>query len=63
MQVMGFNYSTCGYKSVNAMWDDFKTGEYAQVKGAAQFIKNTPKLHKALKAQNWSMVAYYYKQE
>jgi hypothetical protein len=60
MQVMGFNYSSMGYKSVNAMWDDFKTGEYAQVKGAAMFIKNNSKLYNALEAKDWPKVAYYY---
>jgi len=60
MQVMGFNYSACGYTSVNAMWDDFKTGEYAQVNGAASFIKSNPRLHKALKSKDWAKVAYYY---
>jgi hypothetical protein len=60
MQVMGFNYSSCGYTSVNAMWDDFKTGEYAQVNGAAQFIKSNKKLHIALKLKEWAKVAYYY---
>lgn len=60
MQVMGFNHDKCGFKTVNAMWDAFKTGEYAQVKGAATFIKNTPKLHAALKAKDWPKVAYYY---
>jgi hypothetical protein len=60
MQVMGFNYFTMGYKSVNDMWDDFKTGEYAQLKGAAAFIKNNPKLYSALKSKDWAKVAYYY---
>ncbi len=60
MQVMGFNYAKCGYSSVNEMWDDFKKGEYQQVKGAAIFIKNSPKLHEALKDKDWECVAYYY---
>lgn len=60
MQVMGFNYYACGYKSVNDMWDDFKKGEYQQVKGAANFIKYNVSLWNALKAKNWAKVAYYY---
>lgn len=60
MQVMGFNYGKCGYTSVNAMWDDFKRGEYQQVMGAANFIKNTPPLWKALKEKDFPKVAYYY---
>jgi hypothetical protein len=60
MQVMGFNFSKCGYTSVNDMWDSFKLGEFQQVQGAANFIKNTPSLYKALKSKDWAKVAYYY---
>lgn len=60
MQVMGFNYRSCGYASVNAMWDDFKRGEYEQVKGAVNFIKANVKLYAALKRKDFSATAYYY---
>lgn len=50
MQIMGFNFYKLGYKTVNAMWDDFKKGEYQQVLGGAKFIKSVPKLWNALKS-------------
>jgi len=60
MQVMGWNYALCGFKTVNEMWDAFKTGSSAQIKGAAMFIKNSPKLYMALQNKDWPKVAYYY---
>lgn len=60
MQVMGENFKKCGYNSVNEMYDDFKKGEYEQIKGACNFIKNTPPLYKAMKAKDFSGIAYYY---
>lgn len=59
-QVMGFNHAKLGYATVNEMWDDFKTGEYAQVKGMANFIKNTRGLLDALKRKDWHRAAYLY---
>jgi hypothetical protein len=59
-QTMGWNYTVCGFRSVNAMWDAYKTGEYQQVKGMCNFIKNNPKLYAALKVKDWAKVAYYY---
>lgn len=60
MQVMGFNYSDLGYKTIDAMWDDFKTGEQAQVEGACKFIRSNLNLFKALTNKDWAKVAYYY---
>lgn len=60
MQIMGFNFDSCGFKTVNEMWDDFKTGEAAQIRGGAEFIKSKNLLHEALLNRNWSRVAYYY---
>lgn len=60
MQVMGFNYSKLGYKSVDEMWDEFKKGEYQQVQGGANFIKNTPGLLNALKTKDWNTAAKLY---
>jgi hypothetical protein len=59
-QVMGFNYTTMGYDSVDEMWDEFKKGEYQQVQGMAKFIKNNSKLFAALVNKNWALVAHYY---
>lgn len=60
MQVMGFNYKVCGYKSVGAMWDAFKESEHNQVEAGLKFVKANSKLYKALKEKDWNTVAYYY---
>lgn len=60
MQIMGFNYASMSYKTVDEMWDDFKKGEYQQVLGGAKFIKNNASLYIALKGKDWAKVAYYY---
>jgi hypothetical protein len=60
MQCMGFNYAACGYKSVNDMWDDFRKGEYQQVKGGTMFIKSNKALYAALRDKLWNKAAYYY---
>lgn len=60
MQVMGFNFASMGYKSVGAMWDDFKKGEYQQVAGAARFIQSNKLLHQALLKRDFKKIAYYY---
>lgn len=59
-QIMGFNYKTAGYNSVDEMWDDFKKGEYQQVSGGINFIKNNTSLFKALIRKDWPMVAELY---
>lgn len=60
MQIMGFNYASAGFSSVDAMWDSFKKGEYQQVLGGAMFIKNNVALYNALKNKDWAHVAFYY---
>lgn len=52
-QIMGFNYSLAGYKSVKDMVKDFELSEYNQVKGMLTFIKNQPQMWKALVEKNW----------
>ena len=59
-QIMGFHYSRLGYKTVGAMWDDFKRGEYQQVLALVRFIKTDPKLYKALQNKDWHTVASIY---
>ena len=59
-QIMGFHYGRLGFKTVDAMVDAFKLSEYQQVKGIAKFIQTDPKLWKAIKSQNWHLVATYY---
>jgi hypothetical protein len=60
MQIMGFNYTACGYKSVGEMWDDFRKGELNQVKAGAMFIKSNKPLYAALREKLWNKAAYYY---
>lgn len=59
-QIMGFHFARLGYKSVNEMVDDFKKGDYQQVLAIAKFIVTDPSLFRAIKAQNWHMVAVLY---
>lgn len=59
-QIMGFHYGTLGYKTVDAMWDDFKKGEYQQVVGLCKFVRSNLKLYNALKLSNWHLVAVNY---
>ncbi len=59
-QIMGFHWTTLKYISVGAMWDDFKVGEYNQVKALANFIKVDTTLHSALANQKWDVVASIY---
>jgi hypothetical protein len=59
-QVMGFHYSSLGFKAVGDMWDFAKVSEANQVDLMIRFIKLNPKLDKAVKFSNWDDVAYYY---
>ena len=59
-QIMAFHYAILGYNSVGEMWDDFKKGEYQQVKGLTNFIKNNNRLYISLKNKDWKMCAYIY---
>jgi hypothetical protein len=59
-QIMGFHFATLGYPTVDAMWDDFKLGEYQQTLAVVRFIKANPKLYKALRLKDWDTVASIY---
>lgn len=59
-QIMGFHYARLGYATVGEMWDDFKRGEYHQIKALARFIETDRKLLAAIKAQDWHTVARIY---
>lgn len=60
MQVMGFHYKDLGFDTVGHMWDYAKESEANQVDLAIRFIKNNPKLDRAVKNKDWPTVAYYY---
>lgn len=39
-QIMGFNFAALGYGSARAMFDDFQTGEEAQIRALFRFVEN-----------------------
>ena len=49
-QIMGFNYGRCGYDSAKEMYDDFATGEKAQLEGFIKFLISDSNLLKACQA-------------
>lgn len=59
-QIMGWNFSACGYKSVTAMVDAFDQSEYFQISGMLMFIKSEPAMFSALKRLDWPVFAYHY---
>ena len=62
-QIMGFNYATLGYDSVQAMFDAFAAGEAAQVAGLFSFIRGrrvpSAKM-RALQVRDFEAFARYY---
>lgn len=60
MQVMGFNYKVCGFRTVGEMWDFAKVSEANQLELGIRYIKSIPKLHTALKNNAWRTFALYY---
>lgn len=59
-QIMGFHWKRLGYLSVGTMWDDFKTGELAQIKALIRFIESDYELIDALISKDWHTVASIY---
>lgn len=59
-QIMGFNFLLAGYKSVKEMIIDFEKSEVNQLKGMLTFIKNQPRMWKALKNKDWNIFASLY---
>ena len=59
-QIMGSHWKRLGYESVGAMWDDFKTGELAQVKALIKFIETDQRLYNAITSLDWPTVARIY---
>lgn len=59
-QIMGGHWKRLGYASVGAMWDDFKTGELAQIKALIKFINTDTQLAKAVDGKNWTRIAEIY---
>ncbi|MFA6260405.1 MAG: N-acetylmuramidase domain-containing protein [Bacteroidia bacterium] len=59
-QILGLHWKRLSYRSVGEMWDEFKRGEFNQVWGLTEFIKTGPKLHTAIKSNDWHVVATLY---
>lgn len=59
-QIMGFNYGRCGYNSAKEMYDDFATGEEAQLEGFIKFIISDSNLLKACQNKDYRTMAYLY---
>jgi hypothetical protein len=59
-QIMGFNASALGYIGAEAMVGSFLESEDAQLDGVLRFIHNNPPLEKALNANDWARVAFFY---
>jgi hypothetical protein len=58
-QLMGFNYSYCGFNNVHDLVNYLGKGEYEQLVCFLRFVKSK-KLDVALKAKDWSAFAYRY---
>jgi len=61
-QIMGFNYTTCGYSSAKEMFGDFNSGHQQQIIGMVEFIKknNNGKTLQALQNNNISSFVTQY---
>lgn len=59
-QIMGLHYHRLGYPSVDAMWDDAKSGIEAQVRQLVGYIDGSPDLQLAIKLHDWKRVARLY---
>jgi LysM repeat protein len=59
-QIMGFNYKTAGYSSVQAFVKDMRASEGKQLDAFVNFIKSNPSMHRALKNHDWATFARLY---
>lgn len=59
-QIMGFNCVICGYANAEEMFNDFLTGERAQLMAFVKFIKADANMWKALKNKDWAEFARRY---
>ncbi len=58
-QIMGFNYKSAGYASVDAMIDDFKVSEYNQLKAFCVLVKHMG-IDDELRRLDWAGFAKVY---
>lgn len=59
-QIMGFNFKSAGYDSVEAMIDSFEESEENQLRGMLKFILSNKPMFTALQEKNWSIFASHY---
>lgn len=59
-QVMGLHAVRLGYANVDAMIEEFKKGEDAQLAGCVTFIIDRKALHDALMEKDWARFAFFY---
>ena len=59
-QIMGFHWMRLGYPSVDAMWEDAKSGINRQIVQIISFIDSDAKLKSAIDAKDWPTVAKIY---
>lgn len=59
-QIMGFNYSRCGYSSAKEMYYDFATGEKAQLEGFIKFVISDAVLLRACRNKDYRTIASRY---
>ena len=52
-QMMGFNFAACGFSSAVDLFEEFKTGERAQLQAMGRFIASNKKMLEALKQKDW----------
>ena len=60
MQVMGFNFKACGFKTVDEFVDFVKESEHNQVWVGLAFIRSNKTLFRALSIRDWVTVAKIY---
>ena len=59
-QIMGFNYRTAGYDSVESFVKGMQGGPAKQLEAFAGFITSNPSLLSAMQNNNFERIAYYY---
>ncbi len=59
-QVMGFNYATCGYKSVDAFVDAMKAGEKGQLDAFVGFCRSQSGMIAAMARKDFAAIASSY---
>lgn len=59
-QIMGFNWAACGFASLQDFINAMYAGEDSQLSAFVGFIKNNPKLLRAIQNKKWATFALNY---